>query len=121
VIRARLYDVRQLALNDLAGFDAAGADANPLGNAVRNGLYRLQVRIPAAPRHVVRVRDIVTKLRSFAAKLTYLCHDESPELPKLMCRKSSALPEVTTGRLKEENGRHDWIRTNDLYRVKVAL
>src|ERR1700761_8518172 len=25
------------------------------------------------------------------------------------------------GRLKRRNGRHDWIRTNDLYRVKVAL
>ena len=110
-----------LALNDLAGLDATGADANPLANAVRNGFYRLQVRIPATPRYVVRVRDIVTKLRSLAAKLTYLCHDKSPELPNLGVAKSTALPEVPTGQLKEENGRHDWIRTNDLYRVKVAL
>src|SRR6185437_2155828 len=119
-IRARFY-CRQSALNNLAGLDAAGADANPLGNTVRNGLYPLQVRIPAPPRHVVRVRDIVTKLRPLAAKLTYLCHDNLQKLPKTCVAKSTMLPRVLAGRSKEENGRHDWTRTNDLYRVKVAL
>src|SRR5579875_2766907 len=44
-------------------------------------------------------------------------------LPNL-CRNLAdlpILPGVPAGTYQEENGRHDWIRTNDLYRVKVAL
>src|SRR6185437_324219 len=40
---------------------------------------------------------------------------------KTCVAKSTMLPRVLAGRSKEENGRHDWTRTNDLYRVKVAL
>src|SRR6185312_3488267 len=38
-------------------------------------------------------------------------------VPQTLPRSPRSRPE----HLKEENGRHDWIRTNDLYRVKVAL
>jgi hypothetical protein len=68
----------ELPLHDLAGLDAAGADADALGRAIHNSLDRLQIHIPAATRYVVRVRNVVTKLRAFAAKLTYLCHDLTP-------------------------------------------
>lgn len=65
-----------LALYDLAGLDAAGADADALACAVDNGLDCLQVHVPATARGVVGVRDVVTELRSLAAKFTNLCHDE---------------------------------------------
>lgn len=65
-----------LALYDLAGLDAAGADAYALAGAVDDGLDGLQVHVPATARGVVGVRDVVTELRSLAAKFTYLCHDE---------------------------------------------
>jgi hypothetical protein len=31
----------------------------------------------------VRVRDVVSELRTFAAKLTYLCHDITPNIKLL--------------------------------------
>ena len=64
-----------LAFDDFAGLDATGADAHTLARAVDRGLDGLQVYVPAAPRGVVGVRDIVAKLRAFAAKITFLCHD----------------------------------------------
>ena len=67
-----------LALNNFAGLDAAGADLYALGRAVGDGLNRLKVRVPAPAGYVVRVRDVVAELRAFAAKLTYLCHDITP-------------------------------------------
>ena len=81
-----------LRLRDLTGLDAAGAHANALRIAVHQRLYRLQVHVPAPPRHIVRVRNIIAKLRPFAANITYLCHlnllqtclqfPHQPELPK---------------------------------------
>jgi hypothetical protein len=67
-----------LAFYDFAGLDAAGADLHALGRAVGKGLHRLKIRVPAPTGDVVRVRDVVTELRAFAAKLTYLCHDIAP-------------------------------------------
>jgi hypothetical protein len=64
-----------LAFDDFAGFDAAGADAHALAAAGGLGLDGLQVYIPTTPRGVVGVRDIVAELRAFAAKITFLCHD----------------------------------------------
>jgi hypothetical protein len=66
---------RSLALYDFAGLDAAGADAHALADAVGDGLHRLQVDVPATAGGVVGVRDVVTELRAFAAKITFLCHD----------------------------------------------
>ena len=67
---------RGLAFDDFAGLDAAGADAHALASAVDLGLDGLEVHVPAAAGGVVGVRDIVTELRAFAAKITFLCHDE---------------------------------------------
>ena len=64
-----------LSLGNLAGLDAAGADADALRGAVDQGLDSLQIDVPAAARNVVRVRDVVTELRAFAANIAYLCHD----------------------------------------------
>jgi hypothetical protein len=64
-----------LALNDLAGLDAAGADAHTLAATVDLGLDGLQVNVPATTGGVVGVRDVVAELRAFAAKITFLCHD----------------------------------------------
>src|SRR5580700_10674207 len=70
----------RLRLGDLAALDAAGADADALGCAVDQGLDSLQIDVPAAARNVVRVRDVVTELRAFAANIAYLCHDFTPNL-----------------------------------------
>ena len=69
-----------LTFDDLAGLDTAGADAHALACAVDLGLDGLQVYVPATPGGVVGVRDVVAKLRAFAAKITFLCHDEYSNL-----------------------------------------
>ena len=61
--------------NDLAGLNAAGAYAQALVAGLGNGAYRAQVHIPAATAHVVSVADLISKLRTFAADFTNLCHD----------------------------------------------
>jgi hypothetical protein len=66
------------SLDDFAALDAAGADLYALAATGRSGLDRLKIRVPATTGYVVRVRNVVAKLRAFAAKLTYLCHDLSP-------------------------------------------
>ena len=75
-----------LAFDDFAGLDAAGADAHALACAIDLSLYGLEVDVPATPGGVVGVRNIVAELRTFAAKITFLCHDkysnlESQKLP----------------------------------------
>ena len=65
---------KELCLRNLAGLDAAGAHADPLGSAVDQCLDGLQVNVPAAFRYIVCVRDVVAKLRTFAANVAYLCH-----------------------------------------------
>ena len=63
---------------DFAALDAACADADPLGCAVDQGLYGLEIHVPAPTGYVVRVRDVVTELRAFAANIAYLCHRSTP-------------------------------------------
>ena len=65
-----------LALDDFAGLDAAGADAHALAAAVDLGLDGLQIHVPTTPGGVVGVRDVVAELRTLAAEITFLCHDE---------------------------------------------
>jgi hypothetical protein len=67
---------QKLALEDFASLDAGRANANTLANTIYNCLDRLQVRVPATARDVMRVRDVVAELRSFVADFTYLCHDK---------------------------------------------
>ena len=64
-----------LALDDFAGLDAAGADANALASSIHLGLDWLKVDVPATASRIVGVRDVVAKLRAFAAEFTFLCHD----------------------------------------------
>ena len=70
-------DCERLALEDFAGLDAGGANPHALANAVDHGLDRLQIGGPATARDVMRVRDVVTELRTFATDFTYLCHDKT--------------------------------------------
>ena len=72
--------MKKSGLDDLAGLDAGGADAHALAAAIHLGFDFLEVGIPATPGGVVRVRDVVSELRTFAAKLTFLCHDVAPIL-----------------------------------------
>ena len=62
-------------LNDLARLNAAGTDAQALVAGFGDGAHRAQVHIPAATAHVVSVADLISKLRTFAADFTNLCHD----------------------------------------------
>ena len=71
---------KRLRLGDFAALYAAGAYANALCRAIDQGLHRLQVHVPAPTRHVVRVRDVIAKLRAFAANIAYLCHCSTPNL-----------------------------------------
>jgi|HubBroStandDraft_6_1064221.scaffolds.fasta_scaffold893203_1 hypothetical protein len=57
----------QLCLDDLAALDAAGADAQLLCATFNLGLDGTKVNVPAPLGDVVRVRDVVTELRTFAA------------------------------------------------------
>jgi hypothetical protein len=62
--------------DDLAGLDAASADANALVATIDFSLNRAKIYVPTTLGHVVRVRDLVTELRTFAADFAYLCHDK---------------------------------------------
>jgi hypothetical protein len=68
--------IRRLRFNYFAAAQAIGADTHTLAVAAR-GLRadRPQVDVPAALSHIVRVADIISGARPFAANLTYLCHD----------------------------------------------
>ena len=76
-------------LHNLVGTEAASADAQPLRAAVDDRADRLQVRIEAARRHVVRVADVAAKGRLLAADFTSLSHNAFLECrrPLLGCRK----------------------------------
>jgi len=67
-------------LGDFAALDAIGADADALGGSVDQGVYGLQVWVPATPGDVVSVRDVIAELRAFAAYVAYLCHDANSKV-----------------------------------------
>jgi hypothetical protein len=67
--------IRELCLFDLAALDAAGADAQALGSAIDLCLHRAEIDVPAPLGDVVRVRDVITELRAFAADIANLSHD----------------------------------------------
>lgn len=63
-------------LRDFAAFDAAGADPHAHVSPLRTlDADRLQVRIEAARGAIIRMRDIVTELRAFAADFASFGHD----------------------------------------------
>jgi len=107
-------DCWRLALEDFAGLDAARANANALANAVDLGFDRLQVRVPAAARYVVRVRNVVAELRAFAADITYLCHDKL-SVNKTCVRLPYAMPRETNRlRLQEPSKSADLFLVEDV-------
>jgi len=57
-----------------AGADARGANPQTAARALNQRANGLQIDVPAAFRHVMRVADPVTELRAPAANLTSLCH-----------------------------------------------
>ena len=68
----------QGGLDDLAGFDALGADPNALDAAIHHGAHPLQIGQPAAFGQVVRVAHIVTVARFLATNFTNSRHLRSP-------------------------------------------
>ena len=67
-----------LGLEDLAALDAGGADAHLAGAALDLCPNGTQIDIPPTARHVVRMRDVVTELRTFLADCTNLRHGNAP-------------------------------------------
>jgi hypothetical protein len=62
-------------LGDFACLDTTGANLQALNAALRAlHAYGLQVGIKATPRAIVRVRDIITELRAFAADFASFSH-----------------------------------------------
>ena len=78
--------IRLLSFYNLAVFDAARTNLHTLRHAAYKRSYRLKIRVPATTCNVVRVRDIVAELRAFAAKITYVCHNFTPELNLMSLR-----------------------------------
>lgn len=70
-----MQNLWSLALDDLAGPDAASADAHPFACTAHLRLDGLQIDVPTTAGRVVGVRDIVSELRAFAAEITFGCHD----------------------------------------------
>jgi hypothetical protein len=73
-----------LGLDDLPSFQTAAADANPPCTAPNLCLHRVQIHIPPPPGDVVRVRNVIPKLRTLAANTANLCH--------VFSNKTSPLP-----------------------------
>ena len=70
----------RLCLDDLAALDAAGADAQLLCAAFDLRFDRTKIDVPAPLGDIVRVRDVVTELRTFAANCADLSHDSLQNL-----------------------------------------
>src|ERR1700737_4438990 len=77
------------SLAHAAGADTSRADADVLANAVDYRSDAAQVRIPAAPAHVVRVTDGVAVARLLAADFTCECHRFSQSSPSSDCNPLS--------------------------------
>lgn len=64
----------KLCLGYFAAAQAAGANPHALVAGLGLGMHRAQIDVPAPTGDVVRVTDVVTELRAFAADFTDLCH-----------------------------------------------
>ena len=69
-----------LGFYDLATAQAGSAHANTLARPAHLGPHRSQIDIPPPFGHVVRVANIIPKLRPFAADITNLCHIRNSRL-----------------------------------------
>jgi hypothetical protein len=66
----------------MAGTDAAGADLDASHCALTDCFNLLQVRMPGTAGFVVRMADVVSEARTFAADFTNFRHDIPPEILK---------------------------------------
>jgi hypothetical protein len=71
-----LYPQGELRLDYLARFNAPRTDPNPLAAAGDLGLNGTKIDIPAPLGNIVRMRDLITELRTLAADCTNLSHDQ---------------------------------------------
>jgi len=61
-------------LLDAAGADASSADAHALVHAIDHSFHSSKIGIPAPPRHIIRVADVVAETRLLAANIAFHCH-----------------------------------------------
>jgi hypothetical protein len=64
----------ELRLHDFAAAQAGRANPNALVCLADLGMYRPQIDVPPALRHVMRVADVISELRLLAAHCTHLSH-----------------------------------------------
>jgi hypothetical protein len=72
-----------LCLGDFAATQATGADSHTLVAGLSLGVHRTQVDVPAPLGNIVRVTDVISELRTFAADFTNLCHNLLQKIAKL--------------------------------------
>ena len=66
-----------LRFRDFAAAYAGRADAHALGGRAHASVHRTQVNVPAPLGDVMRVTDVISRLRLLAADVALLCHDYS--------------------------------------------
>ena len=69
------HDAPSLRFGYSAAAQAGSADTHALAATLHLGADRPQVDVPAAAGDVVRVADVVARLRLLAADFTNLCHE----------------------------------------------
>ena len=80
MIRSGATGPRLRGFLNLAALDAGRAHANTLCGALHDYVYELEVHIPAAVGHVVRVTDPMPELRATPTNFTYFGHCRFPLL-----------------------------------------
>jgi hypothetical protein len=66
----------RLSLDDLTRLDTPRANTDPLSAAGHFSLHGTKVDIPAPLGNIVRMRDLISELRTLAADCANLSHDE---------------------------------------------
>jgi hypothetical protein len=102
---AALLQIEKLSFGDFAALDAVGANADALSGALNDGVDGLKVRAPATAGDVVGVRDVIAKLRAFAAKIAYLCHCPTPESLKISLSGIGAVAKAMSSQVHQTSER----------------
>jgi len=69
------HDPGSLRFGDFAAAQAGSTDTHALAAALHLGADGPQIDVPAPTRDVVRVADVISRLRPLAADFTNLCHE----------------------------------------------
>ena len=101
----KLHYVKDLRLGDLAAAQAVGADAHALIAMRRFGVHRAQIDVPAPLGDIMRVTDVVSRARPFAANFTNLCHEVLQKIPDVRAKHLLYLLPWTSGKPKPRNRR----------------